>query len=190
MRLLRTVSGQLQGGSLVVLTSRRTPTDVARAISSSLPSQAKLFLWRNDGQDNPYRGILGLADRFVVTGDSVSMIGDVLRLQKPLSIAQAPLRSSPLVRLEQMLARKFRATNPNANGPWPWLKRSLHTRGRLPFARDFLAFHTRLVDQGAATLLDDELPHDPKPLPEDMPRIVARIHALIDSGTTSERAAR
>ena len=54
-----------------------------------LPAGARLYRW-HDGGANPYHALLGLADRFVVTGDSVSMMVEVARLGKPLAIFALP----------------------------------------------------------------------------------------------------
>src|SRR6185437_17170926 len=65
-----------EGGSLLVLGSRRTP---AALIESLRPLLAEVpgLLWagRDDGR-NPYPGVLGWADRLVVTPDSVNMLSE------------------------------------------------------------------------------------------------------------------
>ena len=49
--------------------------------------------------DNPYLALLALADRFVVTGDSASMLVEVARLGRPLADFRAAGRSHGLRRL-------------------------------------------------------------------------------------------
>ena len=61
------------GGTLYVTTSRRTRPEVVDALAAGLPDGAVLYRWAPDAADNPYQGLLGLADRFVVTGDSVAL---------------------------------------------------------------------------------------------------------------------
>ena len=68
-------------GSLFITTSRRTPPEVVAVLEENLPKNALLFVWRPDASENPYTGLLGFADRFVVTGDSLSMMIEVARLR-------------------------------------------------------------------------------------------------------------
>ncbi len=75
------------GGSVYITTSRRTPKDSAEALAKDLPKDAFLHRWAPDDSDNPYLGLLAHGDRFVVTGDSISMLIEVARLGKPLAIA-------------------------------------------------------------------------------------------------------
>ena len=79
-----------QGGTPYITTSRRTPAAIVEKLETGLPAQAKLFAWRADAGENPYMGLLGLADRFIVTGDSISMMVEVTRLGKPLEILPLP----------------------------------------------------------------------------------------------------
>ncbi|WP_204324295.1 ELM1/GtrOC1 family putative glycosyltransferase, partial [Stenotrophomonas maltophilia] len=63
------------GGTLYLTTSRRTRPEVAAAVDAALPEGAVLYRWSAEtAADNPYLAMLALADRFVVTGDSVSMM--------------------------------------------------------------------------------------------------------------------
>jgi mitochondrial fission protein ELM1 len=79
------------GGTLYVTTSRRTPAALVDAIATSLPPGARLFRWSADAAaENPYLALLGLADRFVVTSDSVTMMVEVARLGRPLAIHVLP----------------------------------------------------------------------------------------------------
>jgi mitochondrial fission protein ELM1 len=90
-------------GTLLVATSRRTPPDVVKVLARELPTGAMLYRWTADGSRNPYRALLGLADRFVVTSDSLSMMMEIARLGRPLAIYRVPdsswLARSPLARL-------------------------------------------------------------------------------------------
>lgn len=76
------------GGSLLVSTSRRTG-DAAEAFEGL--SSSNSYLYRvDDGAENPYRGILGLADAVVVTGDSVSMVCEACATGVPVWIFSPP----------------------------------------------------------------------------------------------------
>jgi mitochondrial fission protein ELM1 len=80
------------GGSLHVVTSRRTPSTLADALAAALPAGTPLYRWRPDDPDNPYLALLGLADRFAVTADSVTMMVEVARLGRPLAVVRLPRR--------------------------------------------------------------------------------------------------
>ena len=90
------------GGSLYVSTSRRTAPAVADALVAVLPRDAKVFRWTPDATDNPYLALLGLADRFVVTSDSLTMMLEVARLSRPLAIFRLPAAAA---RFWQVLSR-------------------------------------------------------------------------------------
>jgi mitochondrial fission protein ELM1 len=82
------------GGSVYVCASRRTPAPVLEALAAALPAGTPLYRWRPDDPENPYLALLGLADRFAVTADSVTMMVEVARLGRPLAIARLPARRS------------------------------------------------------------------------------------------------
>lgn len=101
----RALAAELQrqtggAGTLFVTTSRRTQDEAAAALEAALPANARMFRWRpdTDPATNPYLGLLAHADRFVVTGDSVSMLVEVARLGKPLVIYDLPKRDTVLRR--------------------------------------------------------------------------------------------
>ena len=80
------------GGSLLVLTSRRTPKRWAELIRRALQDVPGL-VWagRNDG-GNPYAGVLGWADRLIVTPDSVNMLSEACAVGCPVhTLVTAPL---------------------------------------------------------------------------------------------------
>ena len=74
-------------------------------LREGLPEGAKLHAFEPGGGDNPYRAP-GLGDRFVVTGDSVSMLTEIARLGRPLQIYPLPEAPSTgrglLRRIEQL----------------------------------------------------------------------------------------
>lgn len=80
------------GGTLYTTTSRRTPAAIADALAAALPDDQPFFRWRAGATDNPYLALLGGADRFVVTSDSITMLVEVARLGRPLAIYTLPAR--------------------------------------------------------------------------------------------------
>src|SRR5262249_1088555 len=105
--LLRQAKSLSGGGTLAIVTSRRTPRDIVESFAAAPPRDTRLYPWTGDQRANPYAALLGLADRFVVTGDSISMIVEVIRARKPVAIAPLPLRAAPWVHFEQAMGRRF-----------------------------------------------------------------------------------
>ena len=84
------------GGSVLVTPSRRTSPEAAAAIAPVLAGVPH-FLWNTRG-DNPYFGLLGLADFIVVTCDSVNMISEAASTGKPVYVEMLPGGSSKSAR--------------------------------------------------------------------------------------------
>lgn len=78
------VVARTEHGSLSVVASRRTPAAWRDAIGS-LPHDVAGLRWRGD-QDgaNPYRGLMGYADRIVCTPDSVNMLSEAAATLAPV----------------------------------------------------------------------------------------------------------
>jgi hypothetical protein len=72
-------------GGLAITPSRRTPEEVKAALRDAFAGDEGVFLWDQTG-DNPYRGILALSDRLVVTGDSVSMVSEAVATGRPVAV--------------------------------------------------------------------------------------------------------
>jgi mitochondrial fission protein ELM1 len=171
------------GGTPYITTSRRTPPDVVTALQAGLPSGARLFAWSADAADNPYRGLLGLADGFVVTGDSISMMVEVIRLRKPLAIF--PLALSSLGALDQSRRAFTRWLFRPESGSLParlrrGLAAMLYRLHIITQTRDFTAFHDMLVGKGLATYASESLLQPPRgQVPDDLGLAVKRITALM-----------
>jgi mitochondrial fission protein ELM1 len=73
------------GTSLAITTSRRTPASTRALIAKTFEADGRVSVWDLTG-DNPYRGILALADGFVVTTDSVSMVSEAVATGRPVSV--------------------------------------------------------------------------------------------------------
>jgi len=73
------------GGSLLVAGSPRTPAPAAAALQAALAAPNFCYRWGDPG-DNPYRAMLALADAFVVTGESMSMLAEAADTERPLLI--------------------------------------------------------------------------------------------------------
>ena len=172
-----------QGGTPFFTTSRRTPAGVVEHLRNRLPDGARLFEWTPDARENPYRGLLGLADGFVVTGDSISMMVEVVRLQRPLAILGLPRNLMGAIdQLRRSFARWLFAPQTEESGPRRRhrLALTLFRSGLLTHTRDFLAFHQMLIDGGLAVRAGERFRSSQGRLPDDLPRVVSRILALMD----------
>ncbi|MBN9507970.1 MAG: mitochondrial fission ELM1 family protein [Alphaproteobacteria bacterium] len=76
---------------LAITPSRRTDPAAVAALSARLRPRGA-YLWDGTGE-NPYFGMLGLADAIVVTTDSVSMISEAVATAAPVMVAALPGRS-------------------------------------------------------------------------------------------------
>jgi len=172
------------GGTVYFTTSRRTPERLTAALQAALPGGARLFAWTPEAVENPYRGLLALADGFVVTGDSISMMVEVLKAGKPLAVfplATGPFGAIDLVR-RALVRRLF---EPDASGRVaglrPALGRLLYRLRVAPPTRDFRNFQRLLQARGLADRLDRPARPASAGVPDDLPAIVARIKRLVDA---------
>ncbi len=76
---------------LALTPSRRTDPEAVRALADAV-GPLGAFVWDGTG-DNPYFGMLALADAIVVTVDSVSMISEAVATAAPVMLASLPGRS-------------------------------------------------------------------------------------------------
>ncbi len=74
------------GGSLLLSNSARTPKAAWAALCDQLSGPRLVYDHAASARENPYREFLGLADQFVVTGESMSMLGEAVALGKPVQI--------------------------------------------------------------------------------------------------------
>ena len=74
-----------RGAGLMITASRRTEPQTLALLRQELSGLPAVF-W-DGGEDNPYQGLLGLADHFVVTADSVNMVTEAAGTGRPISIA-------------------------------------------------------------------------------------------------------
>lgn len=78
------VAARESGGGLAVTTSRRTGEENEKILRERLRA-VPLFFWDGMGE-NPYLGLLALADAIVVTSDSVSMVSEACATGKPVHV--------------------------------------------------------------------------------------------------------
>lgn len=78
-------------GSLLVTASRRTGYDNLQALLAVFPRMrdSKVYVYDGVG-DNPYLGMLALAEYIVVSNDSVNMMSEAVATGKPVYILRLP----------------------------------------------------------------------------------------------------
>lgn len=171
-----------QGGSLLVSTSRRTPDDAAAAMVAGARPCDFVYRWSSDPETNPYFGFLALADQFVVTGDSASMLTEIVRLGKPVAIYNMPERWSLNKRVKSVFRNMLHGSHLPEDRPMSALRRRLSDAGQhlgFGYQRDFPHFHRRLVQGGWANRFGDPITPPTAQPPDDLPLVVARIRRLM-----------
>jgi mitochondrial fission protein ELM1 len=183
MRLLEDVTRVVarDGGALYVTTSRRTPAAVVEALAAGLPATARLYRW-DGGGDNPYHALLGLADRVIVTGDSISMMVEVARLGRPLAIFALP--EQPGLRPRSALGRGLAG----AGGALEPLAELLFRLRIAKYPRDLAEIHRRLYARGLAVPLGAPFPPPAARPADDLAAAVARVRDLLAPLAGPERS--
>ena len=69
----------------LVTPSRRTSAATRRMLADEIARGNLGWMWDGAG-DNPYLGILALADRMIVTGESISMVSEALATGRPVHV--------------------------------------------------------------------------------------------------------
>jgi len=92
-----------QNIALAVTPSRRTDRQALAALTSELEG-LDVYIWGDEG-DNPYLGMLALADMVAVTTDSVSMISEAVATKAPVQIIPLPGRSRRISTFVEGLTR-------------------------------------------------------------------------------------
>ena len=107
-RLAATVNAELRavGGSAWVLDSPRTPASAMATLERALEVPAQLVRWGRD--ENCYAALLGLADRFIVTADSASMLTEALLSGRPVTPFALPARGRLALAGRRGVARRGR----------------------------------------------------------------------------------
>jgi mitochondrial fission protein ELM1 len=83
---------QASGGSLLITTSARTRVAVRELLAreldrdEALQGRTLLHIYEAGQAENPYAGILALADDFIVTGDSIGMLSEVCATGRPIRL--------------------------------------------------------------------------------------------------------
>lgn len=170
-RITATAAAEVRrcGGSLLVSTAPRTPQAVASALINALDVPCHIYRWdqQHADEENPYLGYLALADRFIVTGESVSMLAEACSTGKPVRVLPLPKRVG-----NRWLGRK-------SHGWLQPLMDHLAEHGILTPPRNVDAVHANLVQCGAAHWENGELLITNAPNERQLAWAVNRIYHLL-----------
>jgi mitochondrial fission protein ELM1 len=131
------------GGSLLVTDSPRTPAGAANALCRGLSVPHFSHRWSRSAA-NPYPALLALADAFVVTGESMSMLAEARALGRPLAVFDPGDHGRPWWRW----AHNYRYK--------PLSHRLAMAVGPRRMRRDVGRIQTQLVGGGEANWLDED----------------------------------
>ncbi len=172
---------QDEGGSLLVSTSPRTPPAVAEALFAAISVPHHGHRFRAEPDENPYFAYLALAQRIIVTADSISMMSEAAATGKPVLLFDFEEKE-----------RAMRAELPGpASGeslpPPHWRGGDLaSTAFRLAmrfgpprWSRDLRIVHRALIETGRASWIDDPQPARGSPQTEELQRSVSRVRGLL-----------
>jgi hypothetical protein len=183
-------------GSVVVVTSRRTPASAIEAIEASVRGGEQpvgsVHRWSATRTENPYLAYLAGADVLVVTGDSESMIAEACATGKPVYIyplrKQAPRLPQRLTSCVTAVAfsrpKKGKGTFRPQQGREYFCARLIE-RGIVHPTRDLEAFHRGLVESGHARMFDGTLDLAPVPALAEAEIVAARVRTLLGLGGES-----
>ncbi len=147
------VATKALGGSLTVLTSRRTSEEAVRAMQNAA-DHAVFHLWNRQQEHNPYLGYLAWADGLIVTGESESMLAEAAATGKPLHIAPLPKKSpSAMMQLRQHMTSKACT----GQGSLAHICRALFNGGWMTPSRDLEKMHSLMYQAGLAHPFDVDL---------------------------------
>ncbi len=76
-------------GRVRITPSRRTPEPVRARLRAAAQGDDQVTVWPGEGA-NPYVGMLACCDRFLITGESVSMVSEALSAGAPVHVAWLP----------------------------------------------------------------------------------------------------
>ena len=167
------------GSSLLLTTSARTGRAAVDALAGAIGVPHHLYRWEGPSQDNPFHAFLGLAERIVVTADSVSMLAEACATGKPVLLFDIEDG-----RFSMRAEEGGAAASPPPIG---WKGRDLSTtlfrlminHAPARFSRDLRIVHRQLVHSGMAAWLGGKPAPQALPRNEDgLSRAAARVRAL------------
>ena len=164
-----------EGGTLLVTTSARTATEAVDALQQALPDAGLFYRWRPGDAENPYLGLLGLADILVATGESISMATEACATGKPVYFFDMGRSWFSMRRPARLPSLRELFTD--------FDRRALVYRLALAFGprrlvRDLQVVPERFVANGRAAWLGDPAPKGSPPPLRDLERAAEAVETL------------
>jgi mitochondrial fission protein ELM1 len=177
------------GGSLLVTTSARTRLATTEALFAAIDAPSHCYSWRPNDTENPYFGFLGLADRIIASGDSVSMMTEACATGRPVYLFDTGEGSN------SMRGHDGHRVDPAGTRPGfqrghlkAWVYRQTLRYGPQRLTRDIRIIHRQLVQSGRAVWLGEGEPaHAGLPL-RDLERAAVAVRALFQQAPLTEAA--
>ncbi|MEQ8860260.1 MAG: ELM1/GtrOC1 family putative glycosyltransferase [Pseudomonadales bacterium] len=157
-------------GSLLISTSPRTPPGFKRRLQQRLEVPRHVHVWSAQARENPYAALLALADRVVVSAESMSMLTEALATGRPVYLAPV-----------------------TAPGRLPWWLRPASYRWKplthrlamavapARFTRDIGRIHAALASAGRVAWLGAGDPSATDVTEDPLAVTVARVRALLEA---------
>ncbi|MDC0116025.1 mitochondrial fission ELM1 family protein [Octadecabacter sp.] len=98
------------GGSLIIVTSPRTPQRVTNILRNAIQAEAFVHEWTK-GAENPYAAVLAIADQFIVTNDSISMTHEAALTGRPVQIFALTSKEALIDRALRSVDYKMRSAD-------------------------------------------------------------------------------
>lgn len=184
-RLGRQSCAAVGEGSLLVSTSPRTPAASTDALFQAVECSSYLYRFERDDPANPYRGFLGLADRFIVTIDSASLAVEACATGKPVEVFEWERRPASW----HDPARLLGSGGSDDGGLVGRAYARLIYLGLVKPPRDFDAFHRALRERGLTTRFGDRTRAPAGRRLDDMERAVERIRSLFPAARVGDAGA-
>jgi mitochondrial fission protein ELM1 len=154
------------GGSLLVSTSSRTSDEAVDALRAGIDVPNYFYRWQPSDPINPYFGMLAVADRLIVTGDSIAMLSEACATGKPVQIFDlGGMRGAT----DAAIDFRIQATLYAFLMRWLWQ----------PLSRDITLVHQQLRATNRAAWLEEEVGAAVVPAETDMQRAVAAVRGLV-----------
>jgi mitochondrial fission protein ELM1 len=163
---------EVRGGSLLVTTSARTAPAAMQELARRIQAPVHLYNWQQDDLDNPYYGYLALADEFIVTADSISMLSEACATGKPVHMFDLGTGAAAMRVQAEAGDNDLRLS--------ALLYRALMRWGPQRLTRDIRLVHDRLLREGRARWLGETGAAGAAPGLQDIDRAVARVKTLFD----------
>lgn len=165
------------GGALLITTSPRSRSEIVDAVASELEAPNFCYRFEPADPDNPLDAILGLADRFVVTADSASMLAEACSTGRPVASFEPELRWRA-----RLLSRSWLPSRPRGLRPaWESIRDRWTAAGRWIPARRMERIHRHLEAAGRIATIENLEQHtvDDNPARQELARAVDAVRALL-----------